>query len=68
MLEKDHSGFTTIYCDGELCAEKFEHDGWGAVDIIGAVEKARDEGWRIKRVDGEWIHFCPECVRTGNIE
>jgi hypothetical protein len=22
----------------------------------------REEGWKKRLVDGEWKHFCPECV------
>jgi len=34
----------------------------GVFDSFDAVAGyARKNGWKIKKVDGKWIHICPEC-------
>jgi hypothetical protein len=52
-----------MYCDGQGC-------GWEISDIHGEgtfmelIKHAKDHGWRItKDVDGDWVHYCPECCK-----
>ena len=47
-------GAKMVTCDN--CGTGFEADNW---DVARAQMK--DEGWRTRRVDGEWAHFCDEC-------
>ncbi len=30
-----------------------------------AVQYARDEGWQIRKLDGEWTHICEGCREDG---
>ena len=26
-------------------------------------EYAKGEGWQARKIDGEWLHLCPSCIR-----
>ena len=63
MIETENTfGTTTIYCDG--CSHEETFDGFdGQVDFMGAIKEAKEGGWIMKRVDGEWEHHCSEECR-----
>lgn len=52
------AGFYVIECDE--CGEESE----GFDDFYDAVEwkKDRSNGWRSRKVDGDWQDLCPECA------
>ena len=56
MIEKIHGVYFLIcdICEDEEGAEEFP-------DFMEAVEYKKDDGWKSKREDGEWIDICPEC-------
>lgn len=43
-----------ITCDN--CGDGFEADSWDE-----GQETMKQEGWKTKRKDGEWVHYCKEC-------
>lgn len=47
-----------VTCDN--CGTGFE-----AEDFDAAKEIMRDEGWKTKKVDGAFCHYCPDCVEGG---
>ena len=50
-------GLYSIYCDVPYCAADDELED--AEDFIGAVETAKDRGWKIIPIgDGEYRHHC----------
>lgn len=40
------------------CGEEFETF---EEDLLLAKDILKEEGWRIKKVAGEWEHYCKEC-------
>ena len=60
MLDTDSTfGTSDITCDREGCSSDFTHDGFdGHYDIVEACKEARAFGWVIKKIDGEWVHYC----------
>lgn len=44
-----------VTCDN--CGEGFEADSWE-----DAQDKMKQSGWKTKRVDDEWVHYCEECA------
>lgn len=67
MIETDSAGeggaaamyFGTASCD--LCCIQEEYDG----DFYEIVEQMKDDGWKIRKVDGDWQHVCPACIEEG---
>lgn len=57
MIEKEFFGFV-INCDE--CSNYLNCDVYE--DFGGAIQMAKDEGWKIRKIDGEWQHFCPVCA------
>jgi hypothetical protein len=55
MIEKIYKIKCMAICDN--CGTGQECDSWA-----DAIEFMREEGWKKRLVDGEWKHFCPECV------
>jgi hypothetical protein len=55
MIEKIYRIKCMVICD--YCGTGQECDNWA-----DAIEFMREEGWKKILVDGEWKHFCPECV------
>lgn len=71
MIDKDYTfGTCTISCDREGCSSDIVNDGFdGYPDFMGAIDDARKEGWIIKRIDGDWYHFCSqECFEDSGVE
>lgn len=53
---------TTIYCDSEGCDYDEMFDGFdGHVFVKEAIREAKENGWTMIKVDGEWEHYCPMC-------
>jgi len=55
MIEKIYKNKYMAICDN--CGTGQECDNWAEV-----IDFMNEEGWRKKLVDGEWKHYCPECV------
>ena len=64
MIDTDRTfGTTTIYCDTKGCNFEQEFEGFdGEVDFYGAIDEAKKSGWKIRKIDGEWHHYCPSCI------
>jgi hypothetical protein len=59
-----HFGFADILCDGAGCGDKIENvEGFDGhtPDIDTLMDAMRDNGWKSRKVDGEWLHLCPAC-------
>lgn len=56
MIDRTH-GFFELSCDvcGECCDESFD-------EFTDAVQFKKDEGWKSRKINGEWHDLCPECV------
>ena len=57
MIEKIYKNNYMAVCDN--CGTGHECDNW-----TDALEYMFEEGWRKKLFDGEWKHYCPECVEV----
>ena len=62
MIYSDYAfGTTDLYCDGPSCKNSEQFEGFdGHVDFRGAIKEAREKGWIIKMIDGDWMHFCDQ--------
>lgn len=46
-----------FHCDGcSVGAACFDAD-----TTQEAVSKAKEAGWKVRKLDDEWHHFCPDC-------
>ena len=67
MIDNDYVfGNTIITCDECGFKETFDHEetfhGFDCkIDFEGAIEKAKKNGWSMKKQKGQWIHICPDC-------
>ena len=57
MIEKIYKNKYMATCDN--CGTGQECDSWADV-----MEFMLEEGWKKKLFDGEWKHYCPECVEA----
>lgn len=58
MIQRDHyNGPISFSCDG--CPEATDTH---CSDFTSALAKARSRGWKARKADGEWQHFCPDCA------
>jgi len=48
-------------CYELLCVESYNETRENFMD---AISHAKDEGWKIKKVNGRWKHYCPSCTKT----
>jgi uncharacterized C2H2 Zn-finger protein len=55
MIERQ-GGKILIECDS--CDEVLDTD---TADFEEARAAMRREGWRIRKIAGEWLHGCPRC-------
>lgn len=58
MIRKDN---------GELIAECNECSAefaGGAFEWSEFIQDLKDNGWKFRKEDDEWEHFCPDCVGT----
>jgi hypothetical protein len=46
------------------CDECGESEEYLADDFYDFITIAKNEGWRIKKIDDEWQHFCENCVNN----
>jgi len=56
-IERDGLSIT-VECDGAGCTDYLLVDSEFFGDVL---QKIKDNGWKSKKQDGEWYHFCPEC-------
>jgi hypothetical protein len=56
MISKEYRNYTLI-CD--ICGVGTDQDFDSFQDAIDARD---DIGWKSKRVDGEWLDICPDCI------
>ena len=56
MIDRQH-GRVIIECDS--CDEIFE--GERGEDFMVVLGAAKEDGWKVRKVVGEWIHGCPKC-------
>lgn len=49
----------TFQCD--TCPDAFDPD---STDFAEAWAEAKENGWRATKVDGEWMHSCPDCAEN----
>lgn len=58
-------GFTfgegTIECECDNCGQSFVYEFYdNFVDFQGCQEEMKSEGWKAKKIDGDWYDFCCE--------
>jgi hypothetical protein len=49
---------------GELIAECTECGATsygGTLEWTDFIEELKEDGWRIRKIDGEWFHYCEDC-------
>lgn len=54
MLEKS----ITFIANCDFCSEYFDTD---ETEFMSAVEKMKQEGWKVFKTGGEWQHKCGAC-------
>jgi hypothetical protein len=56
MISKEY-GKCILSCDicGAQADEKYE-------SFQDALDAREDIGWKSKRVEGEWLDICPDCI------
>ena len=58
MIERNfYGGPINVHCD--TCPEAVET---GTRDFAEALTLIKDDGWRVRRIGDEWVHFCPDCA------
>lgn len=57
MIERIDSSY---YLTCDICGEEHsvEFDCWD-----DAVEAKKEDGWKSKRINGEWNDVCPDCQK-----
>lgn len=63
MLEKIHKANGWV-CHCDNCSEQLEMEGSSGFEE--ALEIMREEGWRPRHKNGEWIHLCPDCLKESD--
>ena len=63
MIERDSfdADIFEIACD--YCSENIEIDSGG--DWQDMLYQIKFNGWKIKKVEDDWKHMCPLCVKEG---
>jgi arabinogalactan endo-1,4-beta-galactosidase len=56
MISKEYGKYTLI-CD--ICGAGTDEEFDSFQDVIDARD---DIGWKSKRVDGEWLDICQDCI------
>ena len=59
-IEREHDR-SVLYCDGYKCKARIVCD-----EFNDAVDYKKSNGWRSRKVDGEWVDLCPDCQREEN--
>ena len=62
MIERigyENDGFTDrkVCCDIPGCEESFYL--WDC-EFLEFIDEIKNQGWKIKKEDDEWKHYCPE--------
>ena len=57
MIEKIYKNKYMVICDN--CGDGYECDSWSDV-----MDFMNYEGWKKRLVDGEFKHYCLECVEV----
>ena len=57
MIEQ-HSGQQQLVCDCGF-SQRLSYAG-DEFDVM--IADAKDDGWKIQKVSGEWTHTCPTCA------
>jgi hypothetical protein len=47
-------------CDGATCGETVERDQ--DIGFEAGWTQAKSEGWKARKIAGEWLHFCAGCT------
>lgn len=55
--EGGYEGDIIFLCDGERCNE-VHRTGTGY--FFDALEDVKKAGWKVRKIVGEWMHFCPD--------
>jgi hypothetical protein len=63
--DTDYSfGTVTVSCDYPKCSEEYEAEAEGfdghPPQYKDVQAEIKEEGWRSKTVDGDWVDYCPE--------
>jgi hypothetical protein len=56
MIDRQKGGKLVIECDS--CNEVLETD---TADFAEARAMMQREGWKVRKIGGEWIHGCEKC-------
>lgn len=60
MSIERHAGRQQLVCDCGISQPKtYERD-----EFYVMLADARETGWTVSRVAGEWTHTCPDCVEA----
>ena len=59
--QKDFGTFT-VSCDTKGCNYEEEVDTDG--DWTSMIEEIKSFGWKISKINDEWIHVCPSCAEA----
>jgi hypothetical protein len=54
MIENTYGKAKMVICDS--CGDGFEAENW-----TQTKRRMAYEDWKIRRVDGKVVHYCPEC-------
>jgi hypothetical protein len=56
MIDRQKGGILIVECDS--CDAVLDTE---TKDFEEAREKMRREGWKVRKIAGEWIHGCGRC-------
>lgn len=59
-ITRDPPFFADVECDECGHEERLDFDEYTSWSSL--IARIKDEGWRIRRDRGEWVHICPDCV------
>lgn len=48
---------TIINCNGKDCKNELKYP----LPFFACKAKMKEEGWKTKKINDEWQHFCKEC-------
>lgn len=60
MIRTERSELVCLVCE---CNECGHEDYGGTLDFAEFVNHLKRTGWKIRKVDDDWTHTCPDCVR-----
>jgi hypothetical protein len=56
MTIRNHNGEHIAECD-ECGSEVYG----GTTEFLDFIQELKNDGWRIRKVEGEWEHYCEAC-------